>query len=260
MKLINRPSYKTSLGLRDLRQPLKPLKPLKSNPTYIEPKYIENIQGRVLLLDDWNKTPTTWFDHSGTGNDGTVYGATTPPPATPQALGYLFDGVDDYVDAGNDPSLKIGTGNFTVSAWVLTNNITTLRTILHTGATSSVVIGYWLVTSTVGVPVLYISNGTTRITSVYNSALSLNTWVNLISTVNRTGYITNYINGIYSSQTDITPFLGINITNSYNLKIGLYTDIYAFNGSIDEVRIYNRALSAAEIWSHYITQKGKFGL
>ena len=54
-------------------------------------------------------------DSSGNGNDGTIYGAEAIAGKTGQVLS--FDGVNDYVDCGNNGSLKI-TDAITVEAWV----------------------------------------------------------------------------------------------------------------------------------------------
>ena len=62
----------------------------------------------------------TAYDSSGYGNDGTLEG---DPKWVP---GYLagaiqLDGIDDYIDCGNDPSVNI-TREITLAAWVKTND------------------------------------------------------------------------------------------------------------------------------------------
>jgi len=76
----------------------------------------DNRAGLVLWLTDSGKGASVWQDSSGAGNHGTVYGATTPPAATPGALGYTFDGVDDYIDISHDFTATV-TG-ITLGAWV----------------------------------------------------------------------------------------------------------------------------------------------
>jgi len=89
-----------------------------------EPRINDN--NLLLWLNDNGKTASNWYDQSGKNNHGLVYGAGTPPPATPGALGYDFDGVDDYVNVGNNASLNFGTGDFTISAWVQVSSIAEL--------------------------------------------------------------------------------------------------------------------------------------
>lgn len=54
-------------------------------------------------------------DMSGTGNDGAIVGAARID--SPHGRALHFDGEDDYVDCGDDPSLNIA-GDMTVAAWV----------------------------------------------------------------------------------------------------------------------------------------------
>jgi hypothetical protein len=52
-------------------------------------------------------------DYSGYENHGTVYGAVPMPEG-----GYVFDGIDDYIDIGNSPLIQL-TDQFSVAAWVV---------------------------------------------------------------------------------------------------------------------------------------------
>jgi len=74
-------------------------------------------------------------------------------------------------------------------------------------------------------------------------------WEYLVGTRNASGYMNIYINGVLQSDNGT---LISNMTGSTNIKIGV--DIFGgnlFNGSIDEVLIYNRTLTQAEITSLY---------
>ncbi len=55
-------------------------------------------------------------DNDATTQNGTTYNVGIVGPA------FLFDGFDDFVDAGNDPSLHVSSGDFTVDTWVLFNS------------------------------------------------------------------------------------------------------------------------------------------
>ncbi len=58
-------------------------------------------------------------DSSGNGNDGVVHGATWVEGKYGKALS--FDGVDDYVNCGNDGSLKRSNTDFTIEVWIKLN-------------------------------------------------------------------------------------------------------------------------------------------
>jgi len=57
------------------------------------------------------------IDTSGYGNDGVVHGATLVPGLEQLGNALSFDGVDDYVDCGNDASLNV-TNAITIEAWI----------------------------------------------------------------------------------------------------------------------------------------------
>jgi len=71
--------------------------------------------GEVLILHFDEGSGTIAKDESGRGNDGTIHGATWTTGISGKAL--QFDGVDDYVDCGNDASLNI-IGDMSIEAWV----------------------------------------------------------------------------------------------------------------------------------------------
>ena len=71
---------------------------------------------------------TTATDSSGNNNNGTLTnGPTWTTGKINNALS--FDGTDDYVNAGNPPSLNL-TSSFTLSAWVYSNNMSGDRDII----------------------------------------------------------------------------------------------------------------------------------
>ncbi len=152
----------------------------------------------------------------------------------------MFNGVSDYVNAGNDASLNI-TNVITIEARINVRNVSTL----------------WqgLVSKGVGGQNGYriaLGSGQRLYVEINNNALYSNTvlsngvWYYVVATANGTN-ISIYVNGIGNSMAS-TTLPGV---SSNNLSIG-YLGTY-FNGSIDEVRIYNRALSASEIATQYNT-------
>jgi len=152
-----------------------------------------------------------------------------------------FDGIDDYVELGdNFPEVTTG-GTYSISLWFNTANIAQAGTLINIspGAASAdrnginlsgsyVRGGYW--------------NG-----SAYVGKRSLltgldNKW-NHVVLINNSGTISLYLNGV---GTDITGISSLNAEN----KIGLNASA-AFTGKIDKGHIYNRALTAAEVENLY---------
>jgi hypothetical protein len=85
------------------------------------------IHGTVTTHDDshyldlagyWNLDDSGYIaaDSSPYGNDGTVYETAWTTGKINGALS--FDGVDDYVDCGNDTSLDFSTEDFSISVWI----------------------------------------------------------------------------------------------------------------------------------------------
>ncbi len=202
-----------------------------------------NKGGLVLHMNDQMKSSSIWSDMSGYDNHGSVFGAATPPAATPGALGYVFDGVDDYVDALNNESLNFTT--FTISIWVKPVSLIGSIGVIGNNA---------YILKTTGDEIRLTTPSISDLTSS-GALLSVNEWNHIIVTfiVNGTTYF--YSNGKLISSTAS----GLINFPTDNLRLGTVSDT-DFNGSIDEVRIYNRALSATEIKRLYERTRILFGV
>jgi len=173
-------------------------------------------------------------------NDGTIYGATFTTDRKGKANSAMsFDGTNDYIDCGNDDSLNI-TDEITISAWAKYETISGWDIIFERIKSTHI---YNLF--------MYDYDGYVRIASNFgltktgNTQLYPNKWYHLTVTVDSNNFQKLYVNGVldgtYSSIT-------ISDTSGVNAYIGARLGLEAyFNGSIDDVRIYNRALSAEEI-------------
>jgi len=247
----------TKLGVRwGVKPPLlsgQPKEILRAN-RVIEQKE-DLMRGLVAYYNDDGKSAATWQDmvnYPNGKNNGTVYGAGTPPPATPGALGYLFDGIDDYVDAGNGASLR-NNDSFTASFWMKRQSATTgvVKIISYLSGRS-----YNDIYLYTGENIYFSLFDGVNNPSVMGSVIPLNEW-SFITVVRNTptSQMLIYINSIYIDQASDTT-VGSSIIGTSNLYIGSTL----FNGSIDEVRIYNRALSAGEIIKLFNANRGKFGI
>src|SRR3989344_4084516 len=86
------------------------------------PKYIGLTNGLVgyWSFDGKDMAGNTAYDRSGQGNNGTLTnGPTRAIGKTGQGLS--FDGSNDYVNAGRNPSLDMGANNFSVGGWIKTS-------------------------------------------------------------------------------------------------------------------------------------------
>ncbi len=161
-----------------------------------------------------------------------------------------FDGTDDYVQAAHSSSLAI-TGNMTISVWVKPTNFTVYRGLVSkTGSTNTNLpapYDYYL-NQTDGIPVFLRGDGTNFTSVNGTSAPTTGTWNHLVVVMSGTS-VTHYLNG----KTNGTGTLSIAIADQGQpLRIGLRTDsVTKMLGQLDDVRIYNYALSAAQIKNIY---------
>lgn len=195
-------------------------------------------------------------DTSGQGNNGTLTGG--PRPAfgrLGQAL--QFDGTDDYVDAGSG----ISTSNITAmtqSVWIKN----------AAAAANKAVLG-WYVTDGLFLQTLTSANDGLLALAGGGSAhgsLAIQTvgkWVHVVlvydgSQSSDATRLKMFVDGVQQTLS-FGGAIPASITTSGSLKIG---DVGAldrkWNGSIDDVRIYNRALTAGEVKQLYGVGATKF--
>jgi hypothetical protein len=192
---------------------------------------------------------TTTGDASGNGNSGTlVNGSVWSAGRVGKAL--LFDGINDHVTVADSNSLDLSSA-FTLSAWVNpASTFTDFRSILVKNYS------YYLYASVAsycgdGTPLGGFS-GITAQTACQPSPLPVNTWTHLAVTYNGST-LTFYRDGVAvatsSASGTLSPTTGV-------LQIGGSQFGEYFKGLIDEVRIYNKALSATEIQTAYQQDSG----
>jgi PKD repeat protein len=182
-------------------------------------------------------------DVSGKGNHGTISGATrTSNGRYGRALN--FDGTNDWVTVNDAASLD-PTGGMTLEAWVYpTATPTNWRTVIMKERSGD--LSYSLTAnSDRNQPATTVFVGGGR-TLYGGSQLAVNTWTHLAATYNGSTQRL-YVNG---SQVASRSQSGGMQVSSGALRIG-GNSVWGqyFRGRIDEVRIYDRALSASEIQS-----------
>ena len=191
-------------------------------------------------------------DSSGNRNQGTlVSGPTWVDGKRGKALN--FDGVNDYVNAGDNTSLRI-TNSFTISAWVKTDqNTSGLNVVAKYNGTNGYFFG---MTGTA--PAGRMFGGVTTagvITRRFtNTVLAVGRWYHIVTVYNASAATESmYVDGILDNGTQSgTPPSSVPSTAGMNFEIGSRTNgIELWDGLIDEVRIYNRALSAQEVLQLY---------
>jgi hypothetical protein len=182
---------------------------------------------------------TTASDVSGFVNSGTLGGATWI--AGGKFGGALsFNGFSSEVTAADAASLDLTSG-MTVEAWVNPSAASsTWKAILHKNTDR-----YYLMASsdTGGVPVIGATFGSGNLNGLGSQALPVGVWSHVAGTFDGSR-LRLYVNGSeVANVAQTTPLT----TSNEILQIG--ADVYGenFHGALDEIRIYNRALGAAEL-------------
>jgi uncharacterized repeat protein (TIGR01451 family) len=181
-------------------------------------------------------------DGSGLGNNGNIINATRVPGESGGALS--FNG-NAYVDLGNNASMNFN-GAVTISAWINPQSIVAANDILSHGYSASPIQAVFMHIYQGRYEVgSQISDGAAFVAAAAVPAGDLGTFVHLAGVYDGSTW-TLYRNG---AAVATTPSGAMSTTVNANWAIGARGGggSQLFNGVIDEVRLYQRALSATEI-------------
>ncbi|MDP3954318.1 MAG: LamG domain-containing protein [bacterium] len=221
------------------------------------------------LVGYWNfdvgKGGLTAYDMSGNRNHGTLTAMDKRSDWVDGKIGGAldFDGTDDYVDAGSNTSIDdVFAGGGTISGWI------NIRSLTQTGFFSFLTkieqpgdsdLGFDSYVTDADKALFFVKPWATVIgkwRSPLNS-ITLNNWLHVTIIYNSDSTSNDpllYINGTSQTVTEVsTPSGAARPDADYPLHIGHDKPFFGTfaDGQIDEVRIYNRALSADEIQRLY---------
>jgi hypothetical protein len=198
------------------------------------------VSGLVAAYGFEEASGTTATDTSGKGNNGTLQGAArTANGRFGRALS--FDGVNDWVTVADAASLD--STRVTVEAWVYPTTLSGWRTTVLKERAGGLVYGLYAHDNAPN-PAMTIAMSGVDQSASGSASLPLNTWTHLAATYDGTT-IRLFVNGVQAGTRAVSGSLA---ASTGPLRIGgnaVWGEY--FSGRIDEVRIYNRALSAAEI-------------
>lgn len=184
------------------------------------------------------------------GNIGTL---TNGPTFSGDSGGSIvFDGTNDWASFGTNSLYNVGTGDFSVFCWIKSNNKADYQTIfsLDNSATGNGILFYTNITN--GVLRTWIGG------SVYNGSIDIcdNLW-KYVGVTRSSGTVTHYINSVSNGSYTASG----SVTANQNLRLGSYNGSgYLFNGSISNVVMFNRALSADEISQNFAATRSRYGI
>src|SRR6266850_4270931 len=198
-------------------------------------------------------TGVTTADVSGNNNNGTLQTGATWTPAGKYGNALSFDGVSGYVSVPASSTLNLGS-NGTIEAWVKPNVINVWSSVLAKGnVNADPPTNYGLEINSSNRFLCILGNGSSARTLSSTITVAAGTFYHVACVWNGT-QLQLYVNGALNTSVaqNITP-----VANTSPLYIGQFGgNADRMNGTIDEVRIYNRALSATEIQTDMNTPVG----
>lgn len=158
---------------------------------------------------------------------------------------FAFDGTDDFLTVAHSASIALA-GDLTLAAWIKGGSSTgdghnILTKVSPSGTPASFI---WTFKHTGLVPELTRGNGSTSATLSDDTALSTGTWQHWAVTMSGTN-VTFFLNGSSVGSGTLSTTLG---DTGRDLHIGMRTGFgNEFNGSLDDVAIFNGALGQSAI-------------
>jgi hypothetical protein len=185
-------------------------------------------------------------DASGQSNTGTISSATWSA-AGKFGAALSFNGISSWVTVADAASLDLTSG-LTIEAWLNPAVGTAWRTVALKENANGLAYALYSANNALRPAGFVHTNADWGLNGT--SAVALNVWTHLALTFDGTT-LRMFVNGVQASSTSVA---GAAVVTSGPLRIG-GNSVWGeyFKGLIDEVRIYNRALSAAEIQTDMTT-------
>jgi len=206
---------------------------------------------KIIYYTDVNKASNILPDISGNGNNGTMSMVSLTADNLGNPCGAMsFNGVSSYVDCGTNIT---PLSTITICGYAKTS-VTTSPIQWIAGRGDSGNIG-WKIYFTSGTVVTFaVGNGTS--VSAVNKANAINTWCRFVATYDGIN-IKLYINGVVGTPNALTG--NIDYTGVPNTWIGQIqgaggTNTRFLNGCLNDLRVYSRAWSQAEVTADYNNQ------
>lgn len=209
------------------------------------------------------------LDNSGNGNDGTVYSATlTTDKFNDADKAYSFNGTSSYINIGQKSSLKM-TDSISISAWFYVNTISpTYQNIISDHGLNQATAGPGKILRLNYGKLQFIVGGlygsTVTPATYVESSITVSKWYHVVATYDRS-LIKLYVNNVLVATKAYSQSLTVNPNNILIGNSGFGNEF--FNGKMDQIRIYKRAITENEVKALYeegakpvITAKGKTNL
>jgi len=173
---------------------------------------------------------------------------------------YSFNGVNQKIEYGN--ILEFATSSFSMISWIRTTSTASLGCIMSNRLQQTEYTGYYLYLFTgMEVPITTINTQNSVIdrSIAATSAIPVNdgVWHQIVSTVDRSGDLSIYVDGDFKVSLDISSYAGESLSNTGSFSIGYNNPLgpHYFEGDIDDIKLYNKALTSVEVSALYSLDK-----
>jgi hypothetical protein len=220
---------------------------------------VDSLKIGLLAYYDFNNSGA---DSSGNKYDGTVHNITSMPNRFGKANGaYYFDGVSSYISVPDNQALRLNNTDFTLNAWIklVSYNSSYGSSILSKRTTGANNGWIWSVIGNAANPVGAVTYGPGggSFDAFGDKIITLGSWHMVTSVYNlASGQLKIYVDGILDNTTSGILTASASITSMLYIGMdapNLNDNGYFFQGSMDDIRIYSRAISASEIQKLYRT-------
>ena len=189
------------------------------------------------------------YDSSGYGNHGTLMNGPAWTSGLPKLGGAIqLDGVDDYVQVADSPSLDINIPAITFMAWIYSPGFHEFGWVIGKGGSGGNIVWHLLARANNFIR-YWIRSGGVQTEREIADVLTVNTWQHM-AVVYDGAFMRVYRDGIVRDSFPKTGNMDVNNLPLYIGLDGWFTSNH-FYGKIDEVKIYSRALSAEEIQAEF---------
>jgi hypothetical protein len=204
--------------------------------------------------ENFSSRPNTniWYDMSGNGNNGTLTNTPYHFIGADGTNGYMsFDGTDDYITSPSSSNFAFGTGDFTLEVWIYPQSFSTYTHMIALPDQAT----FALKANVSDGDIYFYSPGYLTYGSTSGWTLTLNTWNHVVfKRESSVGYA--FLNGVSKgSKSGFTNSFSAQVLNIHNGWPGEFAQCRMSN-----IKIYNRALTAAEIQQNFNANRSRFGI
>lgn len=212
--------------------------------------------GLVLYLDAGNiksypTSGTTFNNLIGTSNNGTLNNG--PTFNSNNNGNIVFDGVDDFIIISGNTALQPSL--ITLECIFQRNSGRTIISYSSDSPGSAKTYSFQIPDVNLQATIFT----TTGSININGPIINLNTWYHAALTYNNSVF-SLYVNGILQTSSILSSSFSYSVNNNLNIGRKNSSDGEYVNGRVSIIRIYNRALSATEIYQNYEATKVRFNI